>query len=157
MFMASAVSLIVIVLGTIIAFLGKKHLKKFADFKKYTDLLPENRVTRLYCAAQAKPGMIIIRLASATPFTSLVAFEVAWPQLCGGRGVDSYGYVRGLQCTNGHYEAFFTAYLRNKPDTFVFPHTGETGVSAHIVPSELENDCLIQERFTPHWFRRMGI
>lgn len=146
-----------IFLGVTAAFLGKEHLKKFAAFKKYADLLPDDRVTRLYCAGRPKPGMIIIRLASAQPFTSLIAFELAWrPKLFGGRGVDPYGYVYGLQCQSGHYEAYATVYMRYDACTFVFAHTGAARITAEIVPPELENDCLIQERLTPHWFRRLG-
>lgn len=140
------------------AFFGTELLKKFSYLKAYTDRLPEERITRVFCAGQAVPGMVVVQLTSPQPFRSLIAFELAWrPAIYGGQGTDHYGYVIGLP-VGDHYEACFATYLGRGTCSFVLPHTGTSTVTAQILSfSEADTlQCHIQKRCEPHWYQRLG-
>ncbi len=139
-------------------FFGTELLKKFSYLKAYTDRLPEERITRVFCAGQPVPGMVVVQPTSPQPFRSLIAFELAWrPAICGGQGTDHYGYVVGLPM-GGHYEACFATYLGHGDCSFVLPHTGTSSVAARILTLAEANalQCHIQKRYEPHWYQRLG-
>lgn len=155
------IGIIGIFLGLIVFFQEKKNYRKFQSLKAFTDRLEATNVTRLYCGTRKKAGMIVVRLCSAQPFTSLVAFELTWkPAFFGGRGVEQLGSVDGLHnVANNSYEAYFVVYVSRTGHNLVFPHTGSQIVKATFtsLTEILAEKHPIQKWFTLTWLERLGL